>query len=91
MQRFAATGVDTIPIIFVGAGWQDPIFAGGYPTVHTGPAREVRTLADAQIPVATDYINSGHEWYVWRILLRTSSRASHSGVPGGHVVVMRSD
>ncbi|HZC71541.1 MAG TPA: hypothetical protein VE442_12680 [Jatrophihabitans sp.] len=56
--------------IFVGAGWQDPIFANGYLNIHTGPAQEVRMLANAQIPVATDYINGGHEWYVWRILLK---------------------
>jgi enterochelin esterase-like enzyme len=60
--------------IFVGAGWQDIIFADGYTVggsvIHTGPAREVRTLANAQIPVTTDFINGGHEWYVWRILLK---------------------
>jgi len=56
--------------IFVGAGWQDTIFAKGYLDIHTGPAQEVRTLSNAQLPVATDYINGGHEWYVWRILLK---------------------
>lgn len=38
--------------------------------MHTGPAREVDTFAKAGIPVATDFVNGGHEWYVWRILLR---------------------
>jgi enterochelin esterase-like enzyme len=60
--------------IFVGCGWQDVIFADGYTVagtvIHTGPAKEVRTLSNAQIPVTTDFINGGHEWYVWRILLK---------------------
>jgi S-formylglutathione hydrolase FrmB len=60
--------------IFVGAGWQDPIFADGFvlngTTLHTGPVREVKTLTDAGIHVATDFVNGGHEWYVWRILLK---------------------
>lgn len=60
--------------VFVGAGWQDPIFAVGFVLngvpLHTGPAQEVRTLTDAGIHVSTDFVNGGHEWYVWRILLR---------------------
>lgn len=60
--------------MFVGAGWQDSIFAVGFvlngQTAHTGPAQEVRTLTDAGIPITTDFVNGGHEWYVWRILLR---------------------
>ncbi len=60
--------------VFVGAGWQDSIFAVGFvlngKTAHTGPAQEVRTLTDAGIPITTDFVNGGHEWYVWRILLR---------------------
>jgi enterochelin esterase-like enzyme len=55
--------------IWVGAGWQDVIFEKGF-TSHTGPAREVSTFAKAGIPVTTDFVNGGHEWYVWRILLR---------------------
>jgi S-formylglutathione hydrolase FrmB len=39
-------------------------------TLHTGPAREVSTFAQAGIPVTTNFINGGHEWYVWRILLK---------------------
>jgi enterochelin esterase-like enzyme len=61
-------------IVFVGAGWQDVIFADGWTLggtlIHTGPAKEVRTLANAKIPVTTDFVNGGHEWHVWRILLR---------------------
>jgi enterochelin esterase-like enzyme len=55
--------------IWVGGGWQDVIHEKGF-TVHTGPAREVSTLAKAGIPVATNFVNGGHEWYVWRILLK---------------------
>jgi len=60
--------------IWVGAGWQDSIFAVGFSpggvTSHTGPAREVSSLVAAGIPVATDFVHGGHEWYTWRILLR---------------------
>ena len=60
--------------IFVGAGWQDSIFADGFTVngtqIHTGPANEVRTLTAAGLHVTTDFIDGGHEWYVWRILLR---------------------
>ncbi|MCV2394397.1 alpha/beta hydrolase-fold protein [Actinotalea sp. M2MS4P-6] len=60
--------------VFVGAGWQDPIFAVGFGiggnTFHTGPAQEVSLLTAAGIHVSTDYVNGGHEWYVWRILLK---------------------
>jgi enterochelin esterase-like enzyme len=30
----------------------------------------VRTLTDAGIHVSTDYVHGGHNWYVWRILLK---------------------
>ncbi len=60
--------------IWVGGGWQDAIFAVGFRmrgrTIHTGPAREVSTLVQAGVPVTTDFVDGGHEWYVWRILLR---------------------
>lgn len=55
--------------IWVGGGWQDVIHEKGF-ALHTGPAREVSTLAKAGIPVTTDFVHGGHEWYVWRILLR---------------------
>jgi enterochelin esterase-like enzyme len=55
--------------IWVGGGWQDVIHAKGF-TAHTGPAREVSVFAQAGIPVTTNFVNGGHEWYVWRILLR---------------------
>jgi enterochelin esterase-like enzyme len=60
--------------IFVGSGWQDPIHAAGFVnngrTMHTGPLREVGTFVSAGIPVTVNFVNGGHEWYVWRILLR---------------------
>lgn len=55
--------------IFVGAGWQDPIDAG-FSAVHRGPFRAVRDLTNAGVHVQTDFINGGHEWHVWRILLK---------------------
>jgi enterochelin esterase-like enzyme len=58
--------------IWIGSGWQDPIHAAGFKTAntsHTGPAREINTFAKAGIPVTTNFVNGGHEWYVWRILL----------------------
>ena len=60
--------------IWIGGGWEDVIFAAGWNMgpirIHTGPAREVSTFARAGIPVTTDFIHGGHEWYVWRILLK---------------------
>ena len=55
--------------IWVGGGWQDVIHERGF-TSHTGSAREVSTFAKAGIPMTTNFVNGGHEWYVWRILLR---------------------
>ncbi len=56
--------------IFVGAGWQDPIFAVGFGSAHTGPQHEVGILTAADLPVTPDFVNGGHEWYTWRILLK---------------------
>jgi enterochelin esterase-like enzyme len=56
--------------IWVGGGWQDVIHARGFGTTHTGPAREVSTFAKAGIPVTTNFVHGGHEWYVWRILVK---------------------
>lgn len=56
--------------IQISGGWQDPIHAVGFGQNHTGPAREVTTLTNARIAVDTNFINGGHEWYVWRILLK---------------------
>jgi enterochelin esterase-like enzyme len=49
--------------IQLGVGNQDPI-------AHTSTIAEETNLPAAGIPVATDNINGGHEWYVWRIELR---------------------
>lgn len=48
--------------VFVGGGWQDPI--------HATALSDLRTLQGDAIGVTRDFINGGHEWYVWRILLR---------------------
>jgi enterochelin esterase-like enzyme len=56
--------------IFVGGGWQDPVHAAGYMGHDTGTIQEVSALVKAGLPVTPDFINGGHEWYVWRILLR---------------------
>ncbi|MFE6486996.1 alpha/beta hydrolase-fold protein, partial [Streptomyces sp. NPDC057757] len=55
--------------VFVGCGWQDPINVG-FSTLHRGPFRAVRDLTAAGVHVQTDFVDGGHEWYVWRILLR---------------------
>jgi enterochelin esterase-like enzyme len=55
--------------IWIGGGWQDTIHAKGF-TLHTGPAREVSIFAKAGIPATTNFVNGGHEWYVWRLLLK---------------------
>jgi enterochelin esterase-like enzyme len=48
--------------LFLGGGRQDPI--------HADAAFELAILERAGIRVVHDFINGGHEWYVWRILLR---------------------
>jgi enterochelin esterase-like enzyme len=48
--------------VFVGGGWQDPI--------HATALSDLGTLQDDGIGVTRDFVNGGHEWYVWRILLR---------------------
>jgi enterochelin esterase-like enzyme len=48
--------------IMAGGGWQDPI--------HSTQVAELNALQSAGIGVFPDFINGGHEWYVWRILLR---------------------
>jgi enterochelin esterase-like enzyme len=48
--------------VFTGGGWQDPIHSFVLSDVNA-----LRQAGDVQFP---DFINGGHEWYVWRILLR---------------------
>jgi hypothetical protein len=59
---------------FVGRGWQDVTFAGGFGIggvkFDTGPQWEVGTPVAAGLPLTPDFISGGHEWYVWRILLK---------------------
>ncbi|MEU4654817.1 alpha/beta hydrolase-fold protein [Streptomyces sp. NPDC023723] len=55
--------------VYVGGGRQDPINQG-YLTLHRGPLREVRDLTAAGLHVQTAFVDGGHEWYVWRQLLR---------------------
>ncbi|MEU4657642.1 alpha/beta hydrolase-fold protein [Streptomyces sp. NPDC023723] len=55
--------------VYVASGWQDPINPG-FSTIHRGPFRMVRDLTDAGVHVQTVFIDGGHEWYVWRLLLR---------------------
>ncbi|MDT7847268.1 alpha/beta hydrolase-fold protein [Streptomyces justiciae] len=59
--------------VYVGCGWQDPInpgFALGGTPLHRGPFRAVRDLTAAGVHVTTAFVDGGHEWHVWRILLR---------------------
>lgn len=59
--------------VYVGSGWQDPInpgFALPGRTIHRGPFRAVRDLTEQGIHVTTAFIDGGHEWHVWRLLLR---------------------
>ncbi|MFD1824622.1 MULTISPECIES: alpha/beta hydrolase-fold protein [Mumia] len=56
--------------VFIGAGWQDVIFAKGFNNFHTGPAMEVSTFVDAGVPVTPDFVHGGHNWNVWRLLLK---------------------
>lgn len=60
--------------IYVGGGFQDVIHAVGFSLngnqSHTGPANEVTLLTNSGIHVTTGFINGGHQWYVWRILLK---------------------
>jgi enterochelin esterase-like enzyme len=60
--------------VYLGAGWQDSIFGDGFVLNgvqrHTGPAKEVSILEDAGLHVTTEFIHGGHNWYVWRILLK---------------------
>jgi enterochelin esterase-like enzyme len=48
--------------IMVGGGWQDPI--------HSFSVDAITALRQARVGLFPDFVNGGHEWYVWRILLR---------------------
>jgi enterochelin esterase-like enzyme len=60
-------------VVWLGSGWQDFIHAAGFKTTsttHNGPAKQVSAFAAAGIPLVTNYVHGGHQWYVWRILLK---------------------
>ncbi len=48
--------------VLVGGGWQDPI--------HALALTDLAGVQSAGGEVLPDFVNGGHEWYVWRILLR---------------------
>ncbi len=56
--------------VFIGGGWQDPIHEAGYQGFHRGTARQISTFARAGIPLTTSFVHGGHNWHVWRQLLR---------------------
>jgi enterochelin esterase-like enzyme len=45
----------------VGGGQQDPLRSQGL--------QEAADLQHARVRFSTEFINGGHDWYVWRILL----------------------
>ncbi|MGD0167444.1 MAG: hypothetical protein ABSC51_09190 [Gaiellaceae bacterium] len=47
--------------VMIGGGKQDPI--------HYNAVADLSKLKDAGDKVMTDFINGGHDWYVWSILL----------------------
>ena len=48
--------------LFVGGGVDDPI--------HSVAAQLAQSLQHLGVKVTTDFIDGGHEWFVWRLLLR---------------------
>ncbi len=55
-------GIKAVAGILIGGGHQDPI--------HGTAAAEAAFFAAQGVADFPDFINGGHEWYVWRILLR---------------------
>jgi enterochelin esterase-like enzyme len=56
--------------VYVGGGWQDPVHGAGFMGFDTGTLQEVSGLINAGVPITPDFVNGGHEWYAWRILLK---------------------
>lgn len=56
--------------VFIGGRWQDPIHEAGYQGFHRGTARQISTFVKAGIPLTTSFVHGGHNWHVWRQLLR---------------------
>jgi enterochelin esterase-like enzyme len=48
--------------VLVGGGWQDPI--------HANALTDLANVQEAGGEVFPDFINGGHEWTVWRVLLK---------------------
>lgn len=61
--------------VFLGVGLQDPIYD------YT--ATELATLRASGIHPSTDFVDGGHEWHVWRILLRDFLSQVAFQPPGG--------
>jgi hypothetical protein len=65
--------------LLLGGGRQDPI--------HSTATSELAILERSGIKVVPTFINGGHEWYVWRILLRDfltrATRRSTRRLPAG--------
>ncbi len=62
MSATLAATLQAVPGIQIGGGIQDPLR-----DYTTG---EEAALATSGVPFTDDSVNGGHEWYVWRILLR---------------------
>ncbi len=56
--------------VFIGGGWQDPIHEAGYSGFHRGTARQISAFVKAGIPLTTSFVHGGHNWHVWRLLLK---------------------
>ncbi|MGZ4391858.1 MAG: alpha/beta hydrolase-fold protein [Gaiellaceae bacterium] len=56
-----ARGIKRVRVM-IGVGKQDPI--------HYNALSDLSELRRAGVEVFADFINGGHDWYVWRILLR---------------------
>ncbi len=59
-QQIAA--IKQVKGIFVGSGWEE--------WLHPYSTFMINMLMSVGAPVTPEFIHGGHEWYVWRILLR---------------------
>jgi len=55
--------------VMIAVGWQDPIMAMGFGKIQTGPMKEIQMLTQAGVTIVPDFINGGHNWATWRLLL----------------------
>ncbi|KOU69134.1 hypothetical protein ADK57_14060 [Streptomyces sp. MMG1533] len=58
--------------VLVGGGWQEPSVtpSGVHGAGHSYHARVVSTLAEKGVGLTADFVNGGHEWFVWRQLIK---------------------